>query len=265
MTKSAKVQDLYNYYKMRIQELQEEIIQATYKLHPQINQLIAKVDLPNNVPIDKRKKILNKVSKRIEKEYGETPWIIEDTRIIEDTEKFIKQTKEKGEYRNKHEFERFQRIMKGMDSIFFNPYDLIYGFFKMGIIVAFVFFEAFNNELINIIDELPDDDKYKDRSVHNIKTHLRNEMNRLLRIKIETEFEYWEYLIYYHYLRQILVHRDGKIDEDYINKVKELKIKLPEYEKGAIVLVDQRLFISVTRLILLYINFIFEKSNMVLL
>ena len=176
MTKSAKVQDLYNYYKMRIQGLQEEIIQATNKLHPQIYQLFAKVDLPNNVPTDKRKKILDKVSKRIEKENGETPWIIKDKRTIEDTDEFIKETKEKGDYMNKQEFERFQRIMKGTDSRFFNPYDLIYGFFKMGIIVAFVFFEAFNNELINIIDELPDDEKYKDRSVHNIKTHLRNEM-----------------------------------------------------------------------------------------
>ena len=30
MTKSAKVQDLYNYYKMRIHGLQEEIISILY-------------------------------------------------------------------------------------------------------------------------------------------------------------------------------------------------------------------------------------------
>lgn len=264
MTKSAKVQDLYNYYKMRIHGLQEEIIEATNQLHPQLHQLISKADLASNVPTNKRKKILNKLSKRIEKEYGETPWIIEDKRTIEDMDEFIKETKEKGEYKNIKEFERFEKIMKGMDSSFFNPYDLIYGFFKMGIIVAFVFFEAFNNELINIIDELTDDEKYIARSVHNVEVNLKEEINEHLEISIETDFVYWEYLLYYHYLRHILVHRNGKVDDVFINKVKELKIELPEYEKSATTLIDQKLFISVTRLILIYIDFIFEKSNQIL-
>ncbi len=74
--------------------------------------------------------------------------------------------------------------------------------------------------------------------MHNVKDHLREERNILLGINIEIDFAYWEYLTYYHYLHQIFIHRDGIIDKKDKSKVKELKIKLPEYEKGAKAFVD---------------------------
>jgi len=175
---------------------------------------------------------------------------------------FMKDIIQKDEFHNEYEKKRFKIMMKGMDSERFNPHDLAYFFYNMGFIIAFVLFEAFNNELIYILEEVPKNGKYRGISIHNIKK-LENKINELLIIDIKKKFRLWGYIEYYHLSRNNLVHRDGIVDSIFCKIIKQIKldVDLPECDIEDRVLIDKKIFEGTIDLMLFYLDFINKEIN----
>jgi len=135
----------------------------------------------------------------------------------------------------------------------------LYSYFKIGIIVAFTLFEAFNNEIIGLLKNISIEQRLQGIGIHRVEKELKNELNNLFKIKIKNDLKIWKYLVHFHLVRNLLVHRDGQIDAFYIRKVKELGVKYNNFQVGDYILIKKNTFLDVIVIIQIYFEYILKK------
>jgi len=209
-----KSEEIFNNYLLRLLNLQEDIVRADDFSHPHQNILINKI-----VHSPKRKK--DKLIKKINKNLNKSIWFMKSIHSLDqdNVDDYIEVIREEDNLKGE-EFKRFKLWMKGSTSKKFNPYNILYSYFKIGIIVAFTLFEAFNNEIIGLLKNISIEQRLQGIGIHRVEKELKNELNNLFKIKIENDLKIWKYLVHFHLVRNLLVHRDGQIDAFYIRKVK---------------------------------------------
>ena len=141
--------------------------------------------------------------------------------------------------------------------------DLTHKFYKMGIIIAFVYFEAFNKDIMSVFDSTENYERYnilsKDKKKRDIK-----KLNDTLNINLEDQFFQWKSLKDGYDLRNIIVHNNGRIDEKFTNEVlipngltiediREIKKFTLDYEKA---------FEEIVLLIDIFFEFILEQIGL---
>jgi len=102
-----------------------------------------------------------------------------------------------------------------------NLIDLLYKFYKIGIIVTYTYFEAFNKDMMRVLDNTSDYEKY------NILSNLgKNEdlkmLNKTLNIDFEEQYSNWKSLKQGYLIRNMIVHDNGRFDKKSINKLYNL-------------------------------------------
>jgi len=132
----------------------------------------------------------------------------------------------KGEYKigelTKKEKERIDAITK-----YASLTDLIQKFYKMGVIIAYVYFEAFNKDIMSVFDSTDNYEYFnilsKDKKKRDIK-----KLNDTLNINVEEQFSKWKFLKQGYILRNTIVHNNGEITENFINEMSNLNNPIVE-------------------------------------
>ena len=102
-----------------------------------------------------------------------------------------------------------------------NLNDLLHKFYKMGIIVAYAYFEAYNKDMMRVLDNTSDYERY------NILSSLGNnkdieKINDKLEIDVKTQYSNWNSLIEGYILRNMIVHSNGEFDKDFICQMSKI-------------------------------------------
>lgn len=144
-----------------------------------------------------------------------------------------------------------------------NLIDLLHKFYKMGIIIAFVYIEAFNKDIMSVFNSTENYERFnilsKDKKKRDIK-----KLNDTLNINLEDQFFQWKSLKDGYDLRNIIVHNNGRIDKKFTNEVlipngltiediREIKKFTLDYEKA---------FEEIVLLIDIFFEFILEKIGL---
>ncbi len=95
--------------------------------------------------------------------------------------------------------------------------------------------------------------------IHNVEGDLKNELNKLFKIKIENDLNIWKYIVHFHLVRNLLIHRDGQIDDYYMRKVKELGMEHNNFQVGDYILIKKNTFLDVIVIIQIYFEYILKK------
>lgn len=141
--------------------------------------------------------------------------------------------------------------------------DLTQKFYKMGIIIAFVYFEAFNKDIMSIFDSTSDHEYYNILSSDKKKKNIKK-LNDTLNINLEEQYSQWKSLKVGYYLRNRIVHNNGKIDQKFINKVNNLNdLNMEDMSEIKNLAVDyKQAFESLVLLIDIFFEFILEKIGL---
>ncbi len=110
----------------------------------------------------------------------------------------------------------------------------------------FSLFENFNNDIFNLFNLKI---KTQGRSAHSLED-ISKEYKKL-KINI-VKFQHWEELNEFHHIRNALVHKDGLIDEKFIEK-SNIRTKK---DVGKTIQVYPELLYSLTIILLHFINFV---------
>ncbi len=251
-------EEIYNRYLLRLLNLQEDIIRINNFAHPKLEPLIKNIEHLETMP-KKKEKLIKKKYKKLNKNLKTPIWFIKSTHSLDQSnvDEYIETTR-KNESFSDNEFKRFKLWMKGFTSKEFNPYNILNSYFKIGIIVGFTLFEAFNNEIINLLKDLPIEQQLQGLGFHNVENQLKKELNKLLNFQIEDDFTHWKYLIHFHLIRNLLIHRDGQIDDMYLKKVQELGVEHADFDVGDYLLIEKNTFLDVITLFIIYFEYILK-------
>jgi len=144
-----------------------------------------------------------------------------------------------------------------------NLIDLLHKFYKVGIIVAYAYFEAFNKDIMSVFNSTENYEQFnilsKDKKKRDIK-----KLNDTLNINLEKQFFQWKSLKDGYALRNIIIHNNGRIDEKFTNEVlipngltiediRDIKKLALDYEKA---------FEEIILLIEIFFDFILEKIGL---
>ena len=91
----------------------------------------------------------------------------------------------------------------------------------MGIIVAYAYFEAFNKDIMRVLDNTSSYERYNILSNLGINNDL-NKLNNTLGIDVETHYSNWKSLIEGYVLRNMIVHSNGRFDQNFMNQLTNL-------------------------------------------
>ena len=144
-----------------------------------------------------------------------------------------------------------------------NLIDLLHKFYKMGIIITFVYFEAFNKDIMRVLTSTENYERFnilsKDKKKRDIK-----KLNNTLNINLEDQFFQWESLKDGYDLRNIIVHDNGRLDKKFTNEV-----NLPNgltiediRENKSFTLDYKKAFEEIVLLIDIFFEFILEKIGL---
>lgn len=100
-----------------------------------------------------------------------------------------------------------------------NLFDLLHKFYKMGIIVAYAYFEAFNKDMMRVLDNTSDYERYNILSSLGRRNEDLRKLNNTLNIDLEVQYSNWKSLIQGYVLRNMVVHDNGRFDKESINKL----------------------------------------------
>ncbi len=142
--------------------------------------------------------------------------------------------------------------------------DLMYKFYKIGIIIAYVYFEAFNKDMMRVFDNTSNYERYNILSNLGRKNEDLKKLNDTLMINIEVQYSNWKSLIEGYILRNMIVHNNGRFDKKTINKLFNLKaLDLDDINKIKNLAVDyKQAFESISFVIDYYFEFILEKIGL---
>lgn len=139
--------------------------------------------------------------------------------------------------------------------------DLTQRYSKRGIIIAFVFFEAFIKDIIKILDNSVDTNFFNILSDN--PRNLRR-FNEAFNNNLDEQFSQWKFLKYGYYVRNIIVHNNGKIDENFINKCNNLYNPDQEFNNELIdkIIDYEHTFIDIKIIMENFLEFILEKLGL---
>lgn len=100
-------------------------------------------------------------------------------------------------------------------------FDLLHKFYKMGIIVAYTYFEAYNKDIMRVLDNTSDYERYNILSNLGKNKDLKK-LNDTLNIDVESQYSNWNYLLEGYIFRNMIVHNNGKFDDNFINQLTNL-------------------------------------------
>ncbi len=103
-----------------------------------------------------------------------------------------------------------------------NLFDLLYNFYKMGIIVSYAYFEAFNKDIMRVLDNTSDYERYNILSSLGKNDDVKK-LNHTLEIDVKTQYSNWNSLIGGYVLRNMIVHNNGEFDGNFINQMSKIK------------------------------------------
>ena len=255
-----KLEEIFNNYLLRLLNLQEDIVRAYDLSHPNQKTLIGKIEHSKNSPKRRKDKVIKRLYKKLDKNRNESIWFIKSRHSLDqdNVDDYIEVIRKEENLKGK-EFKRFKLWMKGSTSKKFNPYDILYSYFKIGIIVAFTLFEAFNNEIIGLLKNISIEQQLQGIGIHSVEGDLKKELNKLFKIKIENDLNIWIHLVHFHQVRNLLIHRDGQIDDYYMRKVKELGMEHNNFQVGDYILIEKNTFLDVIVIIRIYFEYILKK------
>lgn len=246
------INDIYTKYMIKVENIYREVIQSQKNLHPEFSTHLVKFDFPSDIPEAKKEEITQKLIKKMKKiEKGENFTFINNIKMKEITPNNL------GDIKDKELKER----LKVITSDSFDPLDLYLNNCKRGFNEIFSMFERFNNEIFEALSKINQQNLKKPkngRSIHNI-IFIRNFFLESAKINLE-DFPFWFDLVCYFYTRNILVHKDGIIDKEYINNLREYaNIIVPENKLSNKVRVDLKQFKKLADLMLSYFKFVKDK------
>lgn len=140
--------------------------------------------------------------------------------------------------------------------------DLILKFYKIGIIVAYVYFEAFNKDMMKVLDNTSSYERFNILLSYGKNKYLPK-FNKTFDIELEEQFVQWKSLIEGYAIRNMIVHNNGRIDEKFSNEmlisnglttedIDEIKNLALDYKQA---------FESIIFVINVYTEFILEKTG----
>jgi len=144
-----------------------------------------------------------------------------------------------------------------------NLNDLLHKFYKMGIIVAYAYFEAYNKDMMRVLDNTSDYERY------NILSSLGNnkdieKINDKLEIDVKTQYSNWNSLIEGYIMRNMIVHSNGEFDKDFIRKMSKINtLVVDKINRTKNPAVDYKhAFEDIIFVIDYYFEFILEKMGL---
>lgn len=142
--------------------------------------------------------------------------------------------------------------------------DLMYKFYKIGIIIAYVYFEAFNKDMMRVFDNTSNYERYNILSNLGRKNEDLKKLNDTLMINVEVQYSNWKSLIEGYILRNMIVHNNGRFDKKTINKLFNLKaLDLDDVENIKKYTVNyKQAFENISFVIDYYFEFILEKIGL---
>jgi hypothetical protein len=142
-----------------------------------------------------------------------------------------------------------------------NIVDLTQRYSKRGIIIAYVFFEAFIKDIMKILDNSVDTNFFNILSDNPDSLHI---FNGAFNNNLDEEFSQWKFLKYGYYVRNILVHNNGRINEKFINKCNNLYNPDQEFNNELIdkIIDYEHTFIDIRIIMEIFFEFILEKLGL---
>ena len=93
----------------------------------------------------------------------------------------------------------------------------------MGIIVAYAYFEAFYKDMMRVLDNTSDYERYNILSSSGNNKDIEK-LNDKLEIDIKTQYSNWNSLIEGYILRNMIVHNNGEFDKNFISQMSKINL-----------------------------------------
>lgn len=230
MINKNQVIDLISKYEIKIENVQIEVNHAQKMLHPEFPGLFVKFEIPKEVPKEKRDSIRRKLIEKIKGENeGKTCIFIKEIHQV--NEDYANEVLSEAEIEGDKEKELLGLRMRALVSKDYNPFDMFFNNYKRGFTEVISLFEKFSNDIFSIYGNWANEHILETRSIHGIKK-INDNYKKNLEIDLALNFKYWKKLALYHFMRNILVHKDGVIDKDFINNLRILKLAFEQYKLG---------------------------------
>lgn len=250
MDKNENIYIITEKYKQRIMNLYNNAISDQEKRFPTIPVDLVRINFPKDVPEKKREKINKKVIEDLKKKNKLRPDAtllnIKSIKHYDNDEELIKDLLREKPPTKENILEAYHGVKVNMPSMI----DTFFERLKSSYNELFSVFENFNNDVFNLYTLKI---KTQGRSAHNLGD-ISKEYSKL-KMRVE-KFQHWNELIELHLIRNALVHKDGLIDQKFIEK-STIQTK---NDVGRIIKVYPELLYSLTIILLRFINFVF--SNM---
>ncbi len=250
MDKNEKILIISERYKQRIINLYNNAISDQDKRFPTIPVDLVKIDFPKDIPEKKREKLNKKIIKDLKKQNklrpGATLLNIKSIKTYDNDEELMKDLLRDKPPTNENIAEVYHGVKVKMPSMI----DTYFERLKSSYNELFSLFENFNNDVFNLFNLKI---KTQGRSAHSLED-ISKEYNKL-KINVE-KFQHWDELNELHIIRNALVHKDGLIDEKFIEK-STIRTKK---DVGKTIQVNPELLYSLTIILLRFINFVFSKT-----
>lgn len=142
-----------------------------------------------------------------------------------------------------------------------NIVDLTQRYSKRGIIIAFVYFEAFIKDSMNILDSSVNVNNF---NILSDNPRSLRKFNEAFNINLDEHFSQWRFLKYGYYVRNIIVHNNGRINEKFIYKCNILYNPDQEFSND---LIDQIIdydhtFIDIKIIMENFLEFLLQKLGL---
>ncbi|KKN08443.1 hypothetical protein LCGC14_1056670 [marine sediment metagenome] len=251
MGKNEKFFIISERYKQRIQNLYKNAISDQDTRFPTIPVDLVKINFPKDIPEKKREKINVKIIKDLKKQKKLRPNAtllnIKSITTYDNDEELMKDLLREMPSTDENIEEVYHGVKIKMPSLI----DTYFERFKSSFNELFSLFENYNNDVFNLFNLKI---KTQGRSAHSLE-NISKEYGKL-KINME-KFQHWVDLNELHLIRNALVHKDGLIDEIFIEKS---TIRTNE-DVGKTIQVNAELLFSLTLMILRFINFVFIEHN----
>lgn len=240
-----KIKYTLNIYTERINDLYEKTIKNQKENYPEFKVDFVKIEHSPITPNKKKPKIRKKIYKKLERENKFRPdamrMEIKSIKSGPEEEIIDEILKDKKLSGAEYEIEKI-KIATKLDSVLKNYHNN----FKRSFNEAFSLFENMNNEIMNNLRII---DKIYDRSVFGLDDLREKFLTKGIDL---SRFEYWDTLNEFHLMRNSLTHKDGLIDQKYIDKSRFRD----NNDLGREIFVYEELFRSLIYHIFYYIEFI---------
>ncbi len=157
-----------------------------------------------------------------------SPTVLEKRRFRKPKKTNFMEILKKGKYRivqiPSKEKEKIDAITK-----YGNLIDLTQRFYKLGIIVAYVYLEAFIKDIMRVFNDTFNYENFN-ILVKKGKNKYLEELNNTFNINVKEQYSNWNSLIQGYALRNIIVHNNGKIDKKFLENFPSVKNKIKKID-----------------------------------